>query len=199
MSRAISCLLAGFSCLLVIAACGDDGSTPEPRIEPPQAPAENDPAFTVDRIRDWYLISNPLTTGQDNLEVQVFAPAEVEFVDIWVDGQPGVRLAKTATDFRHIIDISAVEVGEREVLLAADGSDTAFARLTFKRSHPLYVVVSNDWDDPDNSDEALTLQEELHAEHAELRMTHFVGPYTFTDPSVSSERAALLVDWVKVS
>ena len=45
--------------------------------------------------------------------------------------------------------------------LAADRSETAFARLTFLSSHPLYVIVSNDWDDPDNTATALALQEEL--------------------------------------
>jgi hypothetical protein len=65
-----------------------------------------------------------------------------------------------------------------------------------KRSHPLYVVVSNDWDDPDNADATLERQERLHARHPALLLTHFVGPYTFTDPSVSAARRQFLVDWV---
>ena len=182
--------------LTTLIACGGDDDS-GPSATPPAAPAENDDAFTVERIRDWYLVGNAVTPGQDQLEVQVTAPAGVDIVDMWIDGQPGVRLADTGSDFRLAVDISAVAAGAREVLFAADGSATAFARVTFNRSHPLYVVVSNDWDDPDNSDAVLTLQEELHAEHAELRLTHFVGPYTFTDPEVTSERAAYLVTWVK--
>ena len=179
-----------------LAACGGGGDDDDdgPAVTPP---AENDPAFTVDRIRDWYVVGNALTPGHDNLEVQVNAPAGVETVDIWVDGQPGIRLVEQGGAFVQIVDISAVAPGEREVLLAADGSDTAFARFTFQRSHPLYVLVTTDWDDPDNSDEQLALQEELHVEHSELRLTHFVGPYTFTDPSMTTERIDLLVDWLK--
>ena len=58
------------------------------------------------------------------------------------------------------------------------------------------MVVSNDWDDPDNDDAMLERQERLHARHPALLLTHFVGPYTFTDPSLSPARAAFLVDWV---
>ena len=116
---------------------------------------------------------------------------------MWIDGQAGVRLVDTGADFRIAVDIAAVAAGEREVLLAADGSTAAFARLTFNRSHPLYVMVGTDWDDPDNSDTSLSLQEELHAEHAELELTHFVGPYTFTAPEVSVERRAVLATWLK--
>src|SRR5690606_24402284 len=33
-------------------------------------------------------------------------------------------------------------------------------------------------------------------DHADLRMTHFVGPYTFTDPQVTPARRAELVAWL---
>jgi hypothetical protein len=33
-------------------------------------------------------------------------------------------------------------------------------------------------------------------EHPELRMTHFVGPYTFTDPMVTTDRQQALVTWL---
>ena len=182
------------SATLLIACGGDDDG---PAVTPPTAPTENDPAFAIDRVRAWYLIGDGLTTGHDQLEIQVVAPAEVEVVDMWIDGQAGVRLVDTGADFRIAVDIAAVAAGEREVLLAADGSTAAFARLTFNRSHPLYVMVGTDWDDPDNSDTSLSLQEELHAEHAELELTHFVGPYTFTAPEVSVERRAVLATWLK--
>ncbi len=187
--------------LLLAPACGGGGAGDDdddgPSVTPPIAPDQNDPAYTVGRIRNWYLIGNDLTPGQDQLEVQVVAPAGVELVDLWIDQEPGIRLAKTADDFRQLVDISALGPGEHQVLLAADQSDTAFALVTFQRSHPLYVLVTNDWDDPDNSDDSIALQEQLHEEHAELRMTHFVGPYTFTDPSVSTERADYLADWLE--
>jgi hypothetical protein len=187
-------LTATLAATLLIACGGDDDG---PAVTPPTAPAENDPAFTVDRLRSWYLVGNDLTPGHDQLEIQVVAPAGIDVIDMWIDGQPGVRLVDSGADFRLVVDISAIAAGERELLLAADGSDTAFARLTFNRSHPLYVLVGTDWDDPDSNDTSLGLQEDLHDEHAELKLTHFVGPYTFTAPEVSVERLAVLVAWLK--
>jgi hypothetical protein len=163
----------------------------------PSAPAgDNDPTFEISRARQWYLIGNNLTTGHDAFDIQVVAPDGVGFVDMWMDDQPGVRLVDAGTDFRQSIDVAALEPGEHEVLLAADGADTAFARVTFTRTHPLYVLVSTDWDDADNTDDQLGRQQLLHDEHPELRLTHFVGPYTFTDTTVTTERVGQLVDWL---
>ena len=85
--------------LLLVLACGDDDPA-GPAVPPPAAPAVDDPAFTVTRVRDWYLIGNPLTAGHDQLEVAVVAPAGVELVDLWIDEEPGVRLAPVGGEFR---------------------------------------------------------------------------------------------------
>ncbi len=188
-------------CLGVAAAvggCGDsEESFPAPKVAAPAAPSgDNDPAFEIRRVQEWYLIGNDLTAGEDELQVEVVAPAGTKFVDLWIGDQPGVRLADAGDAFRQIVDIAELAPGTYDVLLAADGSDTAFAKLTFTRSHPLYVLVSTDWDDPDNTDHVLELQEKLHAEHPELKLTHFVGPYTFTAPEVTPERRQVLADWV---
>jgi hypothetical protein len=63
--------------------------------------------------------------------------------------------------------------------------------------HRLHVFVSNDWDVPDHAPETFRLQEELHAKHPDLRVTQFVGPYTFTDPLVSAQTAQRNVDWLR--
>jgi len=180
--------------ILLLACGGSDVAGPSET--PPTAPSENDPAFTVEQVHDWYVVGNDATPGQDELTVQVIAPDGVDVVDVWLNGGPGIRLAEAVEGFAQFLDISTLEPGEHELLLAADGSDVAFARVTFSRSHPLYVLVSTDWDDPDNDDESLALQEELHDEHAELRLTHFVGPYTFTDPDIAAERVTRQVEWV---
>jgi len=186
------------ACLLLFAvvACGGD-DTPPPSEVPPNPPAgDNDPAFTVERVRNWYLIGNDLTEGRNTLDVEVTAPDGVELVDLWIDDQPGIRLSHSGESFAQIVDIAELEPGEHELLLAADGADTAFARLTFTRSHPLYVLVSTDWDDADNPDSSLDLQQQLHDNHPDLRLTHFVGPYTFTDDTVTEDRRNELVAWV---
>lgn len=181
--------------------CDDKGQVcdghPPPRITPPTAPTVNDPSFTIQGARTWYLIPNELTAGDDPLQLQVEAPEGTAFVDAWIDDRAGVRLRRKAQQHSLAAQLEALTPGEHQLLLAADGSETAFARLELIRSHPLYVVVTNDWDDPDNPDATLERQERLHADHPELRLTHFVGPYTFTDPSVSESRASHLVSWLK--
>ncbi len=183
--------------LIVLAACGGDDELPPPKVQAPTPPAgDNDPSFDVQRLREWYLIGNDLTESQDEMLISVVAPTEVEFVDVWVADRPGVRLVDAGTDHRQIIDIADLGPGEYTVLLAADGSDTAFAAFSFTRTHPLYVLVSTDWDDPDNTDAQLDRQQKLHDEHPELELTHFVGPYVFTAPEVTDARRAELAQWV---
>lgn len=177
----------------LIVGCGDSG----PADSPPPAPAENDPAFTITRVGGFYLVGNELTPGQDELEIEATGPEGTEHIDVWLDGSSGTRLDRLDSSFGARIDIGSLEAGSHELIFAANGNENAFARVEFQRSHPLYVVVSTDWDDPDNTDHALQLQEELHERHAELKITHLVGPYTFTEPEMTSERKTLQIEWVK--
>lgn len=61
--------------------------------------------------------------------------------------------------------------------------------------HRLHVFVSNDWDVPDHAAETFALQERLHREHPALKITQFIGPYTFTDPAVPTRVKRSNVDW----
>jgi hypothetical protein len=185
---------------LSLAACGEEPPTTPPGEQepsPPELPAQNDPAFGVGKVRAWYLIGNAHTPGHNELSIEVTPPGEVDRIDLWLDGERVGELSPSGGVYALTTDIADLAPGEHEVLLAMDASDTAFARLTFFRSHPLYVITTTDWDDPDNTDAQLDLQEQLHASHPELLLTHFVGPYTFTDPAVSPERRQFLTDWVK--
>ena len=190
-------LVLALAALAALGACGGPDGPPPPSATPPAAPATDDPAFTVTRVRDWYLISNDLTPGQDQLYVEVAAPDGVEYVDAWVAGQPGVRLQRQPDGhFLQVFDLVDLGPGDYDVLLSADGADTGFARLTFHRSYPLYVIVSTDYDFSDPSDQALARMDSFHSQHTELRITHFVGPYTFTDPALTDERRQQIVDWL---
>ena len=168
-------------------------------LPPPTPPAlANDPAFAVNRLRKWYLIGNALTAGHDILELQVAGPAHVSGIRVWINGQGGHLLDRqSATAFGCARSIASLKAGVGEVLLAVDGKTTAFARLTFTRSHPFYVSVSNDWDSAAVGSEQLKIQEELHTEHPALRMTHFVGPYTFTDPELLDGERKNMSGWVR--
>jgi len=187
--------LATFVSLLLAAGCAQtDIPVPD---RAPGAPSKADEAgFTIEGLRRWYLIGNPLTPGDDSLEVSIESAEPVEVIDLWLDRQFAARGHASGGRVEIVVDIGSLATGEHEILLAADGAEFAFAQRFFRRSHPLYVVVSNDWDDPDNDDATLERQERLHARHPSLLLTHFVGPYTFTDSSVSAARRDFLVDWV---
>lgn len=181
------------TCVIAASACG---SADDPPGDKPAAPAQNDASYGIDGFRDWYLVGNDLTPGNEELAFLVVPPDGTGYIDMWLDDEPGERLDIQDGQHFRIMDITDLPAGVHEVLLAADGSDTAFARVTFNRTHPLYVIVTTDWDDADTSDAALSLQDDLHAEHEDLVLTHFVGPYTFTDPTVTPERREVLVDWL---
>ncbi len=183
-------LLAG-----VLAGCADpelgEGDEPLP-------PGKEDaPGYTVTGAKSWYLVGNALTAGNDMLELTVQAPAQARYVSVYINGRFVKRAQRTGNTFTVRTSIAALPVGEHRALLAADGARVAFAERKFKKSHPLYVAVSNDWDDPDHPDDKIERQERLHARHPSLIVTHFVGPYTFTDPSVSAARRKFHVDWLK--
>jgi len=76
-------------------------------------------------------------------------------------------------------------------LIWEDGGG-AFALTTVVRSAPLYVVPSVDWDSSDTRDNVMDWQFALHQEHPELRITHLVGPYLWTDPELTDDRKAKL-------
>ncbi len=176
---------------LGLAACGD----PPPREDPPADPGVTDPRFSVTGIVGWYLVGDDLTPGHDTLSLRVEGPAD--FVDAWIDGAPGVRLEARDGGFELEADISDLAVGEHEVLLAADGSTTAFAKFLPVRSYPMYFQVSTDWDFSDPGDLPLDFQDVLRDEHPGVLVTNFIGPYTFTDPAVTDAREDELVAWMK--
>jgi hypothetical protein len=180
--------------LVLAAGCAD----PDLAVgDAPLPPGKDDaPGYAVSGGKAWYLVGNALTPGDDVLELSVDAPSSAHAVDLFLDGHFVKRAQRTGGTFRFETDIASLAVGEHRVLLSADGGHVAFAERRFQRSHPLYVAVSNDWDDPDHGDDKLERQERLHARHPALVITHFVGPYTFTDPTVTPARRQLLVEWV---
>jgi hypothetical protein len=201
LSLTALCAFGGWGCGSDGAAASTQGQDPPVSDTPPEGPGKDDSptaqGYAIEGARGWTLIGNELTVGHDTYELAITPPSGVKYIDMWIDGTKGTRLKRDGTVFRASASIAALSPGAHEVLLASNGQKTAFARLQFQRSHPVYLFVSNDWDDPDNPDSTLTRQEQLHELHPELKLTHFVGPYTFTDPKVTPQRAELLASWVK--
>lgn len=180
--------------IVAATACSDPGVGP-PRTTPPAPPAANDPAYAVGGVTEWNLVGDALTDGQDALALTVDAPAGTEVVDVWVAGGPGQRLDRSGNRWSGTVAIGALPAGEHELLLAADGEPTAFARLTFKRTHPLYFLMTTDWDFAEPGQNALDAHDRLRTAHPRLRYTHFIGPYTFSDPALPEARKAELAAW----
>ncbi len=177
-------------------ATGDaDSDAPSPDV-PEWEPGLLDPSFEVEGLDGFYLIGNALTPGGDLLELTVRGPESTSRVDVWVNERYAGQAVADDDTFSAEASIADLGPGEHTVILAADESARAFAALTFIRSHPIYIVMTNDWDDPDNGDVTFRNQEDLRAWHPDLRLTHFVGPYTFTDPTVTEERRDFIVSWL---
>jgi hypothetical protein len=183
-------------CFVVVAGLAACGGLPDIG-DRPEAPESNDPAYTVRSIGEWYLAGDAATPAQDEILAFVDAAPGTEFVDVWVADLPPVRLSKQPDgSFGNILPIAGLPVGTYDILLAADGDSVAFAKLQFNRSAPYYVLVTTDWDFSDPGDRVIANQTLMHMEHPELRITHFVGPYTFTDPEVTPARQQQLVTWL---
>lgn len=179
--------------MLVAACSGDDG----PRTDKPEVPAGNDPAYKVEGVGAWYVVSDAASQIDQTMTIAVTVPDGTETVDGWIADLPVRRFAKQPDGrFATQLSIADVPVGAQHVLFAANGATTAFAAVPFNRTAPYYVVVTTDWDFSDPGDPANTYQDHLHENHPELRITHFVGPYTFTDPVVTAARQQTLVTWL---
>jgi hypothetical protein len=192
--------MASLAALIVLLQAGgcpvadepDDAYDPPP----PEVPEDLDPSEYVVSFRTWYLVGNALTEGGDALELVVKPPGDAGSIDAWIDGQFVVQVDVSGDEQAVDAPIGDLPPGEHVVLLAAAGASEAFAQLTLIRTHPYYVLVTNDWDDSEHSEGVLNLQEKLYEDNPGFKQTHFVGPYTFTDPVVTAEQIGMLVDWV---
>jgi len=153
----------------------------------------------VSGVREWYLIGNALTPGNDTLSLRAPAPEGADSIELWIDGRKIESLDVVDAEVSYEGDISDLEAGEHELRLIIVGAEPSeiYAKVIFFRSHPLYVIVTNDWDTSDHPDSNMAREDELRAHHPDLVVTHFVGPYTFTDPELDPARRELLVERMK--
>ncbi len=161
----------------------------------PSVPVDLDSEAHLVSLQTWYLVGNALTPGDDTLALSITPPSGADEVGLWIDGDYAGAWSGSG-ELLLDADLSDLDAGAHELLLAVVGEEHAFARFEILRSHPYYVLVTNDWDRSYKEQAWLTRQEELHANHPAMKMTHFVGPYTFTDPEVSAEHEAELEAWL---
>lgn len=199
---------------LSVAGCSDDsgvggdaGQTQDVLVDPCAPPyTVSVPAIppniaastqsTIRSFRSWHLIENDLTAGQSTLTFEVIAPSGAQCLDLWIGGQHVERRAASPAQATLELEIGGYGPGAYELLLVASGEAHAFAQLTFYRTHPYYVLVTNDWDDALQEPDFRTREEALHANHPAMKMTHFVGPYTFTDPTLTQAEIDASTAWL---
>jgi hypothetical protein len=206
-------LLVAIPCLLLVAGCslenganaplqptdGVPGEIGQPEIYaqiPPIIPQSNDTNYTVSGMRKWYLLPDDLVDSFSVVNLGVsHIIITLSQVDCWIDS----AYIRSFAPHSIMIDLSKYTAEEHSIILALPEADTAFFIRSFFLTTPVYVTVSNDWDAPQTGadfDQNLTSSEALHAQHPELVMTHFAGPYAFTDPTIPSDRKDWLDSWL---
>lgn len=181
---------------------------PEPNVPPqantlptkPKAGSKpSDYGFTINGAKKYYLKSNELVKGFDKVSLRIKSRRKTsDTVRVFIDDKFSAEYKKTRAEFKVELDLAAMKPGHYKILLAESNAKEAFAELGFTLTHPIYLFVSNDWDYGDSAkDRGIQIREnDLYRFHRELKNTHFVGPYTFTDSTVSEARRRELVQWL---
>lgn len=188
-SRAMRMWQSALALAMACAACSDD-------LVKPGAPAQNDPAYTVDGVGKFYVTDTEASAVDQVMTIFVTVPSGTDEIAGFI-GDEGQRFSKQP-DGRYAaqFDLSDLPIGQHQVVLSANNSSTGFAAIPFNRSAPYYVLVTTDWDFADPGQQALIYQDHLHTNHPGMRITHFAAPYTFTDPTVTPARRTELVAWL---
>lgn len=176
---------------------GGTGGGMELPPERPADPAASNPAFGVAGVPRYVLAGDALTPATPSFELRVTAPAGVSKVDLWLDDGSVVALTQDGADFVVTVPLEPLILGSHSLMLAERDAVTGFFKGDFIKGHALYMMISTDWDFPDVDDRVLDHHEELHLAHPELKITHLIGPYTFTDPAVPDARRDTIVAWAK--
>ena len=176
-----------------LVGCAD----PDPNPDPPNPPTDNDPAFSIRGLQDWYLVPDAVQPGQNQATFIVTAPSDADYVDAYIPGLGVKRMHEQSDGYALDVSIADVPVGTHDILFSANNSTQAFAKATFHRSFPYYVLVTTDYDFSDPGDNALQYMDMLHANHPGMVITHFWAPYTYTDSVVTPERRDALDTWIK--
>ncbi len=160
------------------------------------AQVEGGSGVAISGVNNWYIIGNSRTLGQNTIPLKITTPSTVTTASVKIDALAPFALTKVAGGFQADLDISRLSAAQHTLSIFVNGGTVPAAQKVFRRSHPVYVFLTTDWDTSDSPDSALNLQDALHTAHPALKITHFVGPYTFTDTTLSATRKRALVNWL---
>lgn len=190
--------LAAGLCVSPLACGSDNTKTPvTPAVERPADPQQNNAAFVVSGVPRYLLAGDPRTPATADFSLRVTPPSGTTAMDLWLDDAEAVPFTKDGADFVVNVDALPIELGKHSLMLATHGAKNGFFKADFFKGHALYVIISTDWDFSDVDDRVLMHHDELHIAHPELKITHLLAPYTFTDPAVSQTRRDFIVKWAK--
>jgi hypothetical protein len=180
---AVGCLLCWSTCL---------------HTENPMYPAEvpESSSVRVTGPRNWYVMPDDVVDSLCVLTASVSdVSRNIRMVDCWIDSiYQGRFPAESVT-----VDLSRLRPDSHTVTFAFVGDTLGFFRDTLIVSYPVYVTVSNDWDRPQDSirfEPNLSRSVEFRRGKPHLVMTHFAGPYAFTDTAISDERKTWMAKWL---
>ncbi len=162
----------------------------------PVAPSADTAGWNLSVDRRWSAVGDGLTPAHETLGIEVSGSGTGLPLLLWVDGEWSWQLPSSSGQQSFELPLADLPAGEHELLLAEQGAEVALIARDFITTQPLYVVTSIDWDSSDTADSELTWQEQLHADHPGLKLTHLVGPYTWTDPELTAQRQDQLRDWL---
>lgn len=193
------------SCLILAAAfsplaCGSEATKTPPvdvEIVRPADPLQNDVAFVVSGVPKYVLAGDKRTPATKTFTLRVTPSVSTSAIDLWLDDGDVLSFEQDGADFVIDVDAASLDLGKHSLMLAARGAKTGFFKADFLKGHALYLMISTDWDFSDVDDRVLMHHEEMHVAHPELKITHLLAPYTFTDPTVSQARRDFIVNWAK--
>ncbi|MCU0690220.1 MAG: DUF2334 domain-containing protein [Polyangiaceae bacterium] len=205
-------LWLSFTLVPLISACGSAETESAPSGAggsagngTPDEPGPLGKADSVDKLKatkSLLIIGNELTVGDSHYDVSMTCSSTTQY-HLLLNSRVVATAACSDGTVAFSPDISSLPAGRYAVTVRDSTSSRTLAATRFYRIHPYYVFVSNDWDTPDfartarDSTESQRLQDALHDHHPAMMVTQFVGPYTFTDPTVSESRKAQVVGWLK--
>ncbi len=175
--------------MTIAVACNDTAP-----VQSQQDPMPED--IRISGLRSWYLVGNEVVSSYDTLRVQLSGIRNVDGITVFLDTVAVDSLRNPGSEYVFEYPLDRISTGRHSLAFSTSDFESHFICTSFIRSYPLYITLTNDWEQADQPDTSLYVQEDLHRRYPELINTYFVGPYTFTDSALSDERKEHIRDWL---